>query len=305
MARNVLHLEALSEWRGIGGAGRLSVAFGTIPALLLIFVFIGLPGLGAVRLSLYRWAGIGEPQFIGLDNYESVLGDPEIWTTMRITLIYAVLCSVGIVIISAVLASAVSSNVKGSAFYKIVWFLPGLAPAAAVSIFWTNAFRPDNGVVNIALGALGFDADNAWLAEASSALYPTVFVTIWVSVGFAFLILLGAMQQIPQSLTEAAVLDGASPRERFFTITLPLIRPTLVVLLVLEFIWAFNNFTVIWAMTKGGPGTSTTTLPVLVYQQAFQFTSFGTAATLAVIGGSLLFILGMIGLRLSQSRQTS
>lgn len=302
MADEMIRNRSLS---GIGGIGPLPVTVGTLPSLLLILIFIGVPAISAIQLSLSRWSGIGTPRYIGLRNYSNVLTSADFWYSMQITLLYAACSAIGIVAIAAFLASTVNAKVRGSAFYKVVWFLPGLAPAAAVAIFWSSAFRPDSGMVNIVLGWLGLGDNHAWLGQTTTAIYPAIFVTIWVSVGFAFLVLLGAMQQIPRNLFEASILDGASARQQLFTITLPMVRPTMVVLLVLEFIWSFNNFTIIWAMTSGGPGMATSTLPVLVYKQAFTFTDFGEASAIAVIGGTLLFTLGIIGLRMSQSRQSA
>jgi ABC-type sugar transport system permease subunit len=122
-------------------------------------------------------------------------------------------------------------------------------------------------------------------------------------VGFAFLLLLGAMEQIPVSVYEAARIDGASPVRALFSITLPLVRPVLAVTAMLELIWSFNGFTTLWAMTQGGPGFATSILPVQVYKEAFQQTEFGPASAMAVMGGLILIVVGAIGLRLSQSKQ--
>jgi raffinose/stachyose/melibiose transport system permease protein len=116
-------------------------------------------------------------------------------------------------------------------------------------------------------------------------------------------VLLGAMEQIPVSLYESARIDGAGWIRIFRSITLPLIRPVLVIVTLLELIWSFNGFTTIWGMTQGGPGYATSTLPVLVYKQAFQLTDFGLASSMAVVGGVILVLLGFVMLRVSRTRQ--
>ncbi len=210
----------------------------------------------------------------------------------------------GIVIVALVLAEAVRSGARGSTFYRIVWFLPGIAPFAAVGVFWSLAFQPSGGAVDAVLGDVGLGSNHAWLAGSSTAIYPIIAVTIWASVGFAFLLLLGAMPAgASVSLYEAARIDGAGGVRMFFAITVPLIRPVLTVVALLELIWTFNGFTVIWAMTMGGPGYATSTLPVLVYKEAFQDLNFGLASSMAVVGGLILMIVGIVSLRVGQSRQ--
>lgn len=284
-------------------ANAATIALGTMPALILLLALVGWPIVQAVWLSLSDWGGVGDLKWVGLENYTTVLSDPRTLRSLGTTLTYATASTCLIIVIATLLAAYASAGGKGSNFHRIVWFLPGIAPAAAASIFWANAFQPSTGALNLILGALGMGSRHAWLAEGSMALIPVIVVTVWTSVGFAFLIILGAMEQIDSSLYEAARIDGANAVSRFWSVTLPLARPTIVIVAILEFIWTFNGFTVIWAMTQGGPGSATSTLPVLVYKQAFQFTQFGRAAALSVVGGALLLAIGTVGLMLGGSRQ--
>lgn len=273
------------------------------PALILMAIFFGLPIIDGVRLSFSNWGGIGPITWDGLANYRATFTQSfgsSLWLTVR----YSLLSMVGIIVVALVLAAAVSSGVFGSKFYKIVWFLPGVAPIAAVGLFWSLAFQPQQGAVNVVLGYLGLQSNHAWLSSSSAAIYPPIFATIWASTGFAFLLLLGAMEQIPVTLYQAARIDGAGTLRVFFSLTLPLIRPVLTVVALLELIWTFNGFTLIWAMTQGGPGYATSILPILVYKQAFQQTNFGLASAMAVIGGIILIVIGAISLKIGQSKQS-
>jgi ABC-type sugar transport system permease subunit len=128
-----------------------------------------------------------------------------------------------------------------------------------------------------------------------TALWVIIAVAIWQGAGFAFLVILGAMEEVPVSTYEAAAIDGAGPIRQFFSITLPLVRPVLSMVLLLESIWAFNGFTLVWGMTQGGPGDATTILPVQVYKAAFQYGNFGTAAATSVVGGIILLVVGFVG----------
>ncbi|WP_228372755.1 carbohydrate ABC transporter permease [Demequina maris] len=287
----------------IAGSRRMTLALTILPAVVLMVVFLGLPLVQGIRISFSDWRGLGPIDFVGLENYVEAFGDSRFLSSLGTTLLYASLSTIGIVAVATLLAAAVSAGVRGSAFYRVVWFLPGIAPIAAAGIFWTTAFQPNLGVANALLGALGLGSDHAWLAGSDTALYPTIFVTIWASVGFAFLLLLGSMEQVPLSVYEAAKVDGAGTARSFFQITLPLVRPVLVVTFVLEMIWQFNGFTVIWAMTQGGPGYATSTLPVLVYREAFQQLNFGPASAFAVLGGLVLVTVGLFAMRMSHSKQ--
>ena len=288
---------------GIVGARKSTLALAIFPALLLMVLFLGVPALQGVRMSFTDWHGVGDINFVGFTNYANALFDSPFFSALELTAVFCISTTVGIMVIATLLATAVSARVKGSRFYRVVWFLPGIAPVSAIGVFWSTAFQPHQGIVNVILGSVGLGSDHAWLASSQSAIYPTIFVTVWASVGFAFLLILGAVEQIPVSIFEAARMDGAGPVRSFFAMTLPLIRPVLVVTATLELIWNFNGFTVIWAMTQGGPGYATSLLPVMVYKQAFQLTNFGLASAMAVMGGIILVVLGLFGLRMSRSRQ--
>lgn len=269
------------------------------PAVLLLAAFLGVPIVEGIRLSFSQWGGTGPITWAGLSNYRSMLGagfTSSLWLTVK----YSVLSMAGVVAIATGLAAAVSGRVAGSRLYRVIWFLPGIAPVAAVAVFWSAAFQPVQGAADAILGAIGLGNTHAWLGTPDQAIYPTVFVTIWTSVGFAFLLLLGAMEQIPVSLYEAARLDGAGPLRIFTSVTMPLIRRVFAVVALLELIWTFNGFTTIWGMTEGGPGYSTSTLPIFVYKEAFQQTDFGVASSMAVVGGAILVVVGLVALRLSR-----
>jgi ABC-type sugar transport system permease subunit len=288
---------------GLDGTNIRSAKFALIPVFVLLFLFLGLPVINSIQLSFSRWGGLGPLEPVGWQNYTDLVADEQMRYSARITILYAFSVAIGVVAIATILAAAVSAGVRGHKFYKVVWFFPGIAPPTAVAIFWSSGFQPESGVVNTILGKIGLRDDYAWLASSETALYPVIFVGIWIAVGFAFLVILGAIEQIPISVREAATVDGANIRQQFFKITLPLIRPVMLIMLTLQIIWTFNGFTVVWAMTTGGPADSTSILPILAYKEAFRFGRFGTAAAMAVIAGIFLMIIGSLGIRLSRSEQ--
>ena len=288
---------------GLDGTNVRSAKFALIPVFVLLFLFLGLPVINSIQLSFSRWGGLGPLEPVGWQNYTDLVADEQMRYSARITILYAFSVAIGVVAIATILAAAVSAGVRGHKLYKVIWFFPGIAPPTAVAIFWSSGFQPETGVVNTILGKIGLRDDYAWLANSETALYPVIFVGIWIAVGFSFLVILGAIEQIPISVREAATVDGANIRQQFFRITLPLIRPVMLIMLTLQIIWTFNGFTVVWAMTTGGPADSTSILPILAYKEAFRFGRFGTAAAMAVIAGIFLMIIGSLGIRLSRSAQ--
>jgi len=288
---------------GLNAINIRSARITLIPVFVLLFVFLALPMINSVKLSFSRWGGLGPLEAVGVNNYKFLFTDPQMRYSSRITIFYAFTVAFFVVAIGTLLAAAVSANVRGHKAMKLIWFFPGIAPPTAVAIFWSSGFQPESGVVNILLGKIGLGNNHAWLASSDTALYPVIFVGVWSAVGFAFLVILGAVEQIPVSLREAALVDGANMRQQFTKITLPLIRPILMTIFTLEIIWTFNGFTVVWAMTNGGPSDSTSILPILAYKEAFRYGRFGTAAAMAVITGIFLMVVGTIGIRLSRSEQ--
>lgn len=288
---------------GINAINRKSAWIFLAPLFILLFIFLVLPMINSVRLSFSRWGGLGPFEPAGLENYKYLFSDAQMRYSVLITVVYAFAVAFLVVALGAILAAAISSGIRGHKFLKVIWFFPGIAPPTAVAIFWSGAFQPEFGAINVIFGKVGLNSGNAWLASSTTVLYPAIFVAAWAGVGFAFLVLLGAVEQIPVSVREAAVVDGANIYQQFTKITLPLIRPVLVTIFTLQVIWAFNGFTLLWALTNGGPADSTAILPILAYKEAFRYGRFGNAAAMAVVAGVFLLMIGYIGLRKSRSSQ--
>jgi ABC-type sugar transport system permease subunit len=295
-------LEGSQPRRRRGSGARRQPVFMLLPGIAVLLVFFGVPVLDILQTSLSRWSGIGQGQFIGLDNYTRLLQDPRVISALGRSVTLGVCTALGIGVVATLMAAMVSRGIRGSRFYRIAWFLPAIAPPSAVAVFWALSVQPRSGAVNAVLGAIGLGNTHAWLADSSTALWVVVFVAIWGGVGFAFLVILGAMEDVPIDIYEAAALDGASPVQAFFKITLPLIRPVLSMIVLLNVIWAFNGFTLVWGMTQGGPGDATTILPAQVYRDAFKFGNFGLAAATSVVGGVILLLIGLVGHYLGSRR---
>lgn len=273
----------------------------SLPALAGIVLVFLVPLIGTIRLSFSKWSGIGRAEPAGTSNYRKIFSDPTFFGSVRLTLLFAVVVAAGIMIVATLTAVSVRRG-RVSALLRVVWFLPAIVPGTAIAVFWGLAFQPISGAVNGVLGRLGLGSNHAWLASPDTARWAVMGVGIWAGVAFPFLIIVGAVARISPELYEAAELDGASGWRQVRYVTLPMIQPVLVMLSVLEVIWNFNSFTLIWAMTKGGPVSSTSTLPVRLYTAAFRDFDYGEASAIGVLASVVLIIAGLIGLRLANSR---
>jgi ABC-type sugar transport system permease subunit len=273
----------------------------SFPALAGIVVVYLVPFAGTIRLSFSQWVGIGRVTPVGTANYRSLFADPTFYASVRITLLFAVVVTVVVMVLATVTAIAVRRG-RVATLLRVIWFLPAIAPGTAIAVSWGFAFQPISGAVNGILGDIGLGSGHAWLASASQARWAVMGVAVWAGVAFPFLVIVGAIARISPDLYEAAQLDGAPPWKQAWRITIPMIQPVLVILAALELIWNFNSFTLIWAMTRGGPVSSTSILPVRLYTTAFQQYDFGGASAIGVLASVVLVVAGLIGLRFANSR---
>ena len=278
------------------------VLFACFPAILLLVATFLLPIISTLRLSFSQWPGVGPVEWVGLKKYSELVVNPDFHSSIKVTIVFSILSTIGVMVTALLMGLAASRKRRSDEPLRAIWFLPAIAPATAMAVFWTISVQPQIGVVTQLMGKIGLGRDSAWLSEPSTALYVVIAVSIWASASFPFLLIVGAIDRIDPEVLEAAKVDGAGEwqQNRFFI--LPLIQPVLVVVTVLQFIWSFNGFSLIWAMTRGGPVDSTSVLSIFQYKQAFMFGDFGTASAVGVLGTIFLLTLGVLSLRFAKSR---
>ena len=280
----------------------LPVLFACLPAILLLVAKFLLPIVSTLRLSFSEWPGVGPVEWVGLKKYSELVVNPDFHSSIKVTIIFSILSTIGVMGTALLMGLAASRKRRSDEPLRAIWFLPAIAPATAMAVFWTISVQPEIGIVTQLMGKIGLGRDSAWLAEPSTALYVVIAVSIWAGASFPFLLIVGAIDRIDPEILESAKLDGAGEwqQNRFFI--LPLIQPVLVMVTVLQFIWSFNGFSLIWAMTRGGPVDSTSVLSIFQYKQAFMFGDFGTASAVGVLGTIFLLTLGVLSLRFAKSR---
>ncbi len=267
-----------------------------VPAIALIGMFTLLPFVQGVLLSFQSWDGIGrDTPWVGVRNYERVFGDAVFWASMRNAVAFGVIGFVVGNALSLAMALAVNAGPRGSTFYRIAYYLPGVFSVVVVGMMFAWMFQPTVGIVNRTLIALGLESlKHNWLSEPATALPTVASVYVWYHWGFGFLLFLAGLQGVPRELYEAASIDGADAWARFRYITLPQLTPVTTIVSVLTLLAALQIFGTVQVMTNGGPGYYTEVPTLRIYKEAFQFQRFGVAAAMSVVFGGMLVALSLV-----------
>ncbi|MDT5044549.1 MAG: multiple sugar transport system permease protein [Mycobacterium sp.] len=281
-------------------AGRMFVA----PNLAAVAVFMVFPLGFSLYMSFQNWDLFRPAKFVGLANYRSLFtGDPLFSIALRNSVVYTVGTVVPTVLISLAVAGVLNRKIKGINFFRTVVFLPLAVSSVVMAVVWQFVFNTNNGLLNIMLGWIGI-SPIPWLVDPKWAMASLCMVSIWRSVPFATVILLAAMQGVPDTLYEAARLDGAGELRQFVSITVPLIRAAVSFVVVISIIHAFQAFDLVYVLTgrNGGPETATYVLGIMLFQHAFAFLEFGYASALAWVMFAILLVLTVVQLRLARRR---
>ena len=281
-------------------AGRLFVA----PNLTAVAVFILFPLGFSLYMSFQKWDVFRPPKFVGLKNFEELFtSDPLFLIAIRNTVIFTLGTVVPTVLISLVVAGVLNRKVKGIGIFRTIVFLPLAISSVVMAVVWQFVFNTDNGLLNIMLGWIGI-GPVPWLVEPRWAMVSLCIVSVWRSVPFATVILLAAMQGVPETVYEAAKIDGAGEIRQFAFITVPLIRGAMSFVVVISIIHAFQAFDMVYVLNgaNGGPETATYVLGIMLFQHAFSFLEFGYASALAWVMFAILLVVTVLQLRLTRQR---
>jgi multiple sugar transport system permease protein len=295
-----------APWRSTYGRRALA-GYGFIaPAMVFLIGFALLPFLFTVYVSFHDWnmlTAVTSMPFRGLDNYSYLIfEDPLFRQTFANTFIFAA----GNVAISSVLALGVALLLNGEAriptFWRAVYFLPYVTSSVAISIVWANLYHPSYGLFNGILELLRLPPMR-FLASLETALPSVIAVAVWHAVGYYMIIFLAGLQSIPLEVYEAAKVDGANALQRFRSITLPLLRPTLLFVAVVNTLGSLQVFDLVFVLTNGGPVNATNTVVLYMYQTAFNFTRMGRASAMAVLLFLVILVVTLVQLRLLRSKE--
>lgn len=261
-----------------------------LPALLGLFVFRLGPIFFSLFMSFTHWDIFSPPEWVGFSNYAEMFSDPTFWTMLKNTFIFSGIYVPSVMVIGLVLAVLVNQKLHGVNTFRAIFFSPVVTSAVAIGLVWGWLLSPKYGLLNNLLQLLGVTGPS-WLGDPKWALTSIAFVMTWKMAGYYMILFLAGLQDIPTVLYEASKIDGATPKQIFWHITLPLLSPTTFFVLIIAIIDSFRNFQIIYTMTRGGPGVSSTTLVYSIYQNAFVFYRMGYASAIAYV---LLVIVGGI-----------
>jgi len=271
------------------------------PAILLFVIFIAGPLLGAIALSLFQWDLLTPAKFVGLQNFERLPRDATARSAVVNTFVFTFWSVVLHIGLGLVLALGVSRGMPAVLryFLRTAFFFPLLVSWAAVALIWAYILDPNFGFITYYLRDVGLPAP-IFLIDPDWAMPAIIAVDLWRTIGFTFIILLAGLQGIPSHLYEAAAVDGAGAFRRFWNITIPMLSPTLFFATVITFIGAFQIFEPMFIMTRGGPGDSTLSIVMHIYETGFRAFEMGYASALALIVFLVIMIVTLIQLALSR-----
>lgn len=277
------------------------------PALTLIGVFFFLPVAASLLLSvtdfdLYGVANPGNTRFVGFDNYARLLRTPDFWAALKNTFYFALVGGPLTIAVSLGAALLLSSKlVRFKSVFRTIYFTPFVTTLVAVAIVWKYLYHTRYGLFNYALGAIGVGPID-WLGDPHWAMPAIILMAVWKGFGYNMLIFIAGLQAIPEDLYDAAEIDGASAWRRFFSITLPMLAPTLVFVSVITMIGYFQLFAEPYVMTQGGPLRSTTSVVLLMYEEGFRWWRMGYAAAIAFVLFIVILLATLLQFRLQKEQ---
>ena len=276
------------------------------PTAVLLLVLMMLPIILVIGYSFFDNVIVNKsPEFVGLANYVEVLTNPVFLIALRNTLIFTFVSVAAHLLLGLLFAMLLNTKLLSTAskaIWRAVYVLPWLFTVAIIAVLWRLLLNP-NGVINFVLIDLGLtDMGIEWLSSRETALIAVTFINIWAGYPFFMVSMLAGLQGIPRDLYEAAVVDGATPLQQFFNVTLPQLRPIIISMTMLDLIWTSQQFALIWMTTGGGPVNDTEVLSTFTYKEAFSSYEFSVASASAVIILLLSMILAFFYVRQQRAR---
>ena len=278
------------------------------PAVLLFVIFVVGPLIASLYWSFTEYNGIHAPKWVGIDNYRNIfLNDPRFWKSIRNTIFYTVGVIPPGVVLSLLLAIAVDQQIKFKNFFRVIYFIPSVTSVIALSVIWKWLFAGEKyGLINYFLILLGLKPID-WLMSPAWTLPAIMIMSIWAGIGYNMILFLAGLQTIPSTVYEAADIDGANMWDKFWHITLPLLKPTMVFVVIMGFIASFQVFERIYIMTEaefgiGGVLDSALTVVAYLYDMGFRKFQMGYASALGYIVFIVIFAITMINLKFVKSK---
>lgn len=280
-----------------------SPALFVLPALIFYCYFVIYLLANTFYLSLCEWSGVGNNKlFVGFENYKVLIKDPLIWQALSHNVIWVLITVFVPTVLALILAVLLTTpNLKGLTLFRVTYFMPSVVSLVAVSVVWKWIFNQSYGTLNQVLDFIGLDSlRTSWLGNPKTALGSLLVAGSWTHYGFCMVIFLAALQGMDNSLFEAAMIDGANSVQRFFYVTIPLLKNTITLIVLNSLIGSFKVFDLVWIMTQGGPYHSTEVISTYLYNQAFFMNNVGNGAAAAIMLTVIIAICSAIYFKASE-----
>ncbi|KRM30804.1 ABC transporter [Agrilactobacillus composti DSM 18527 = JCM 14202] len=272
------------------------------PSVLLLALFVFYPMIKTLYISLFLTSGLGKTTvFAGLGNYVRLLTSADYLNSLGVTLIYVFAVTILTIALGLLLAHLASETLPGIGIFRTLFSATMGVSVSVAAIFWLFIFNPSTGFLSLLSNWLHLPVIN-WLTQPNTAMVAVVITTVWMNLGFTFLILLGAIQSVPTSLYEAASVAGAKPGYQFFHITIPMISPTLFFVSIITLIGSFKSFGLIDLITKGGPTNATNMLVYRIYKDAFYSGNFAQASAESIILTVIIALFTLLQFKILERR---
>lgn len=275
-----------------------------LPFTIFYVVFTIYPVVQGAYMSLFKWTLMGKQHFLGLDNYAKFLGDKFFWGSLWNTVKFVIYSTPTILLISLGMALLANRNTRLKRFFRAAYFMPNLLSVSVISYITIYMVQPYGmGFISSVLKTLGYQEEIFLLKDQGLVWYMIVGATAWWTCGYNMMLYISALQDIPDQLYEAASIDGATSFQQMTRITLPLLKPTTLLITMLQIISSFKVFGQIWLITKGGPGTATRPLIQYIYETGFKKNNLSYAAAMSFALFAILVVLTLIQLRLGNRKE--
>ena len=269
------------------------------PTILLFGTYIFYPAVNGFTYSFYKWDGIGEMKFLGLENYLDLVGNRQFVGALQRTMVYTFVCIPLVFCVSLLLALIVSKPLKGVSFFRVTFYFPFMLSAIITGFSWRFMLAEDFGIISY-LRSLSGNAPIPFLTNPTLAFWTLVIITVWSSCGYYMMMFVAGLKNISFAYYEAARIDGANALQCFGYITFPLLKPTSLMVLVLSSLHIIKSYTLVKAVTDGGPGTSTKFLVQLIYETAFQKEKLGFASAQTMVLFAILALFTIVQFKLNK-----
>lgn len=255
-----------------------------IPAGVIYLSIIILPMLYSIVISLFKWNGVGSMEFVGFSNYINLFTKDDIFIiSLKNNLVWLLLTIVFTTCLALGLAVLLNKQFRGRTFFRGLFYFPHIIAAIAVAIIWRWIYNPNIGFVNQFFQLIGSDFRQMWLSDSNISIFCVFAASLWQTVGQPMILFLAGLQTVPLEILDAATIDGASGRKRFFLITIPLMKDVFVVVIATLTVVAVRVYDIVVGLTNGGPNNATQMLSTYMYAQTFQYNNVGTGTAIACI----------------------